>query len=65
MNLEAELRFLGEVGNIDMEKLTCETRAGERVSCTDIRVCTRYTGVNVELRMSKFIIYLLSIVSDK
>ena len=54
MNLEAEISFLGEAGNIDMEDLACETRSGDQVACTQLRVCTRYTGVGVDTRLSKY-----------
>ena len=53
VNLEAEIAFLTEGGNIDMEDRSCETRDGELVSCSQIRVCCRYSGVGVDQKLSK------------
>ena len=53
VNLEAEVRFLAEGGSIDMEQRDCQTRQGEDVACSKIRLCTRYSGLGVEQKLSK------------
>ena len=55
VNLEAEISFLSEGGNIDMELKGCETREGEKVSCSQIRICVTYSGVGVDKKLSKYI----------
>ena len=48
VHLETELHFVTPVeGKVDLSALDCVLEAGERVACTQLRLCFRYTGEGV------------------
>ena len=48
VNLEASLTFSTPVsGKIDLGSQDCTTAAGERVTCTHLALCLRYSGQGV------------------